>query len=402
MTKKRKIIFCLVSCTVLTVIFLLMLRVMNAQYERRIYSVLGELSQELDGEAMRAVVDYMVGETDPALAEQGKEAILSYGYTGEVFQVMRRFYNLERTGILFLLLLFTVMGGYYLLCQRNEKRMVRDVDRLCDNLEAVINEQEEEITDTESMLPVIQRLNAALERLEYVFTHRLGTARDDYRKSAAFLENISHQIKIPISDMRLRLELMEMKEEDPESELCRNARYCGQQLDRINDLVSRLMKIGQLESNRVTFHFSLNDIQWMMEEIIEECNGISGRKKINYDYAEAEYSVICDPVWIREALLNVVRNCVQYSRDDGDVNISLQRKGMYLNIIVQDEGMPIPVQDLPHIFERFYRAHNSKYSEGFGIGLNLAQLVVKAHHGTITARSMENGAEFEINLPFEK
>lgn len=233
---------------------------------------------------------------------------------------------------------------------------------------------------------VIDQLNHQIELLKI--------AQNDRR---VFIENISHQIKTPLTCISLDLELLENLSDTSKISLYTDS--CYTQIDHIEALLNRLLKIGKLESGKIHYEFMEHNL---LDTISVLCNRLDGQypnKKISLLYDDtASYTMSYDIVWLYEALENIAKNCYLYSYDDG-VEITLTRYESYIKVVLCDHGIGIPKEDLPNIFDRFYRSKQNQNQEGFGIGLNLAKLVIEGHHGTIFAQSDNRSTQFIIHLP---
>ena len=98
--------------------------------------------------------------------------------------------------------------------------------------------------------------------------------------------------------------------------------------------------------------------------------------------------IVCDAMWQVEAISNIIKNCVEHSKNNQEVNVSINSNNVYSQIIIKDNGVGISKNDLPHIFERFYKGKNST-SNSIGIGLALAKTIVNKSNGTIQVESEE-------------
>jgi signal transduction histidine kinase len=116
-----------------------------------------------------------------------------------------------------------------------------------------------------------------------------------------------------------------------------------------------------------------------------------------------QIQVLGDRDKLKQVLLNLVSNAIQYTPESGEVTLGLSKVGKRARLIIRDTGPGIPAEDLPHIFERFYRAEKSRTrskSAGFGLGLSIAYWIVTNHEGEISVESTEGeGTSFEILLP---
>lgn len=106
---------------------------------------------------------------------------------------------------------------------------------------------------------------------------------------------------------------------------------------------------------------------------------------------EAEGELSCDVAWSCEAIGNIVKNCMEHTPDSGTIKVCGKRNPLYSEIVITDSGSGISAEDLPHIFERFYKGRTSEDKGGFGIGLALARMIVTEQNGTLKAENAPDG-----------
>lgn len=210
-----------------------------------------------------------------------------------------------------------------------------------------------------------------------------------------FIENIAHQIKTPLACASLSLEMMEGKNDDVEQTLI--------YLKQIEILMKMLLDIGRLESGKLLM--KKEEIQ--METLLEECRQLLDPKgeKVLFEInscAEDKSLFYGDYEWLKEAIMNILKNCMEHNDDNELIQIVLEQTPNAIGVQVRDHGPGIEEADIEHIFDRFYISRNSKKSHT-GIGLNLSDLVVQKHFGKIKAYNhVDGGAVFEIRLPLHE
>jgi signal transduction histidine kinase len=152
----------------------------------------------------------------------------------------------------------------------------------------------------------------------------------------------------------------------------------------------------RLERNPVDVEALLMELEDTLA-VIASAKGIS----LTFDY-ERNLMAIGDAQWLKHAVLNVIDNAIKYTPEGGFVTVRGTRDGAYVVIDVQDTGMGIPLNAIPHIFERFYRADSSRAKdiEGVGLGLNLAKWILDHHGGEIHVSSeVGKGSDFGLRVP---
>jgi two-component system OmpR family sensor kinase len=235
---------------------------------------------------------------------------------------------------------------------------------------------------------LIAAFNETLERLEHIFTSQ-----------QRFLADVSHELRTPLTVIKGNVALMRrMKQVDEES-----LAGIEDEADRLTRLVVNLLLEAQAESGRLPLHFAPIELDTLLLEVFKEMR-ILARERVQVKLTEIDQIMVNgDRDRLKQVLINLVSNAINYTAQGGEVFLSLGRVGENARIIVRDTGQGISAQDLPHIFERFYRAEKSRSRSkvgGFGLGLSIAHWIVEHHGGRIEVDSVEGqGATFCIYLP---
>ena len=235
---------------------------------------------------------------------------------------------------------------------------------------------------------LIGTFNKTLERLEVLFTSQ-----------QRFLADVSHELRTPLTVVKGNVDLMRrMKRFDEES-----LTSIDQEAGRLTRLVGGLLLLAQAESGKLPLNFQPVELDLLITEVFQEMRIIAGNK-VRVHLNEIDQMLVNgDRDRLKQVLINLVANAIQYTPQDGDVFLSLARVGGQARIVCRDTGTGIPAEDLPHIFERFYRAEKSRtrgQSTGFGLGLSITKWIVEHHSGRIEVTSKEGqGTTFAIWLP---
>lgn len=224
-------------------------------------------------------------------------------------------------------------------------------------------------------------------------------------KSKEFLKDtisdISHQIKTPIAALSIYNELIQNEAEN-QPEIKKLAAFSEREIDRIEILVQNLLKIAKFDAGTIVINKSIENVSEIMNEVKEHFafRADSEKKEIKLS-GDKNLSLLCDRNWLIEAIENIVKNALDHTDAGGQINIEWKRFASFVQIIVKDNGYGIHPEDLPHIFKRFYRSRFSKDIQGIGLGLSLANSIVKAHGGSIEAESEPGkGTTFIMNFLF--
>ena len=211
-----------------------------------------------------------------------------------------------------------------------------------------------------------------------------------------FLSDISHQLKTPLTSMYVINDILE-KEEDKlkrKEFLSKNKA----QLERIEWLISSLLKMATIESGTTKLLKTNVNIKDLINKSLQPINIRLELKDININIEgnnNLEFNL--DFNWMREALLNILKNAYEYTPYGGSININYEDNPLYLMIKITDSGIGINKNEIKNIFKRFYKVN--KDSDGVGIGLNMASKIIEMHDGKIIVTSKPNlGTTFEIRL----
>lgn len=235
---------------------------------------------------------------------------------------------------------------------------------------------------------MVSSFNQTLERLEALFTSQ-----------QRLLADVSHELRTPLTVIKGNVDLMRrMKSLDAES-----LTSIDQEAGRLTRLVGGLLLLAQAESGKLTLAMQKVELDLLLTEVFQEMSVLAGGKvRLHMNEIDQVY-VNGDRDRLKQVFINLTANAIQYTPQGGDVFLSLEQIKEQARVIVRDTGPGIPAEDLPHIFERFYRAEKSRTrgkSTGFGLGLSIVNWIVEKHGGRIEVASQEGkGTTFAIWLP---
>lgn len=218
----------------------------------------------------------------------------------------------------------------------------------------------------------------------------------DKKELKKSLEDISHQLKNPLTSILIMLDnLIDDPNMEPsiQEEFIRDIK---REVININFLVQSILKISKFDSNTITFNRKQRFIKDIIKESIKNISTLCDLKDIKIEITGNENSTInCDFRWQVEAITNILKNCVEHSENGQKIIINYEQNNIYSSIIVKDFGDEIPKEDLPHIFERFYKGKNATI-DSIGIGLSLSKTIIEKDNGKITVESNPSVTTFNI------
>jgi two-component system phosphate regulon sensor histidine kinase PhoR len=220
-----------------------------------------------------------------------------------------------------------------------------------------------------------------------------------------FVANVSHELRTPLSILRGYIETLLDSPKTSREELTRILRVMERHSDRLELLVEDLLTLAQLESNNPNLQMGPVDLSSFLPEMVRDWEKKLTRKQLNVVVdLPTELSPICaDRTRLQEALYNLLDNAVKYSREHGEIRLSARQRDVEIEVAVSDHGIGIRKEDLPRIFERFYRADKARSPDkvrGTGLGLAIVKHIAQLHGGRVEAESeIEKGTTIRVILP---
>ena len=237
----------------------------------------------------------------------------------------------------------------------------------------------------------------------YLARKTLQPIEEVHEAQSRFAADASHELKTPITAMRVETEITltdpKLNLKMAKDQLISNI----EELDKLTALSNNLLKLSRLENTQLKL--SKTNLNKILELAISNVKPLADQKnqKIVLSNMSTDLKVAIDKDLFEEAITTILDNAIKYSPNDSSVTISVNVNPSTVEIKISDEGIGIPEKDLPHIFDRFYRADQSRTKNtvaGFGIGLSIANETIKMHKGSIKVKStIGEGTTFTVTLP---
>lgn len=237
-------------------------------------------------------------------------------------------------------------------------------------------------------------------KVTMMLSEQHGLLQEDKVKLMNAISDISHQLKTPLTSMLVMVDLVSDPNLDERKriEFTTNIRV---QLERIEWLVSSLLKLSKIDAGTITFKKESISPQKVIRKAVDSILIPIDIKQQNLTIkGDDAISFVGDFNWTSEALLNILKNCVEHTDEGGTIAISYTDNPLYTEMTIADNGDGIPKEDLPYIFKRFYRGKNAG-DDSVGIGLAMAYSIVTSQNGDIEVKS-EKGAGTEFTIKFYK
>lgn len=217
---------------------------------------------------------------------------------------------------------------------------------------------------------------------------------NDKNKIKEMVEDISHQIKTPLTSIMINIDNLEEYDNLSDNEKNKIIRDIRKEVERINSLVKSLLTLARLDTNSIEFNNKETFLKKIIDESIDKVKLLAELKNIEIKKeVDKNIKLIADFNWQVEAISNILKNAVEHSKEK--VEIKVENNKIYTEIKIINDGDIINKKDLKHIFERFYKGENSK-PDSIGIGLALSKKIIEAGNGKISVESENNMTIFTI------
>ncbi|XCA84271.1 HAMP domain-containing sensor histidine kinase [Exiguobacterium mexicanum] len=223
---------------------------------------------------------------------------------------------------------------------------------------------------------------------------------EDKQKLTDAISDISHQLKTPLTSMTVMADLLSdpRLSDDKRQEFTHNVQV---QLERMEWLVSSLLKLSKIDAGTIQFKRERVSVPVLVQAVTEPMLvPIDIKMQRLQIKGERDVTFEGDLKWTTEALINILKNCVEHTPEQGELFIDFSENTLYTEIVIRDTGSGIAKQDIPYIFQRFYKGMNAS-DDSVGIGLAMAHSIITSQQGELTVRS-ERGAGTAFQIRFYK
>lgn len=347
----------------------------------------------------------------PELEEEILEEVVANNSTYDGFQFLKRYgldeediiddyiteYKeelLKKDIILYITFVFILLV-VYLLYLRNENKKIKQIDKYI--MDILNNKDTFDIRDYNE--DVLSKLKNDIYKITVLLKEEKEKSLKEKKNLEVILSDISHQIKTPLTSMYVINDLLldDNLDKKKKKEFLNKNRI---QLERIEWLVTSLLKISRLDSGTIKLQKQKVDVCDLIETVIEPLKiPIELKNQELLLDIEDDLKINVDLEWTSEALINILKNAYEHTPKGGTIEVSARENPIYTEITILDNGEGIDSDSISHIFERFYKGDSHK--ESIGIGLNMAKTIVEKENGVIEVDS-KRGEFTSFTIKFYK
>lgn len=243
----------------------------------------------------------------------------------------------------------------------------------------------------------LSRLRNELYKTTVILREAAENSEEEKEKLSIAIADISHQLKTPLSSIRIMLDNISDNPDMPQEIREDFIQDISKQVEHMSSLVISLLKTAKFDAGTIKMENEEIDAKKLIDSVINNLAILIEIKEIEVITKIDEKAIfIADYKWQQEALTNILKNAIEHSQPKSNIYIIVENTSIFLKIKIKDEGQGIEQKDLKHIFERFYKAKNCN-EDSIGIGLSLAKTIIEQNNGYIKATSeVGKGTLFEI------
>ena len=399
--KNKNIKLIIIPLTIVTIITCIVISMQTYSQYKKI--------SVITNEKISGIIEYIIKE-NPAIDtkniiqilnsneyKDGEEELKKYGINIEEVNSIIAVQKQMKTNIILNIILIVLFSVLYMaiifiyLKQRDKK-----INQITQYINEIKN-RKYDLDINENSEDELSNLKNELYKITIMLKEESEISRQDKEKIKMSVEDISHQLKTPLTSIMIMLDNLKDNPNMDEDTKQKFIFEISKQVDWINWLVISILKLSRLEANVVKFSDNKINVKKFIDEIIDNLEipiEIKNQKIIIE--GNKDVSFIGDYKWQQEAITNIIKNAIEHNKENGKITIKYEENVLFTKITIIDEGQGIAKEDLKHIFERFYKAQNSS-DNSVGIGLSLAKNIIEKNNGMINCKSeIGNGTEFMV------
>ncbi len=332
-------------------------------------------------------------------SNKNSDDILSkYGINDKNSSIIENDKLFKKYIIIDLLVLVVIILVIYLFFIINKFRRTKKINKIIE-LISKINRRNFAIDIEDYTEDELSALKQEIYKTSLMLRSEADNSLKDKLNLKDSLSDISHQLKTPLTSITIMIDNILDNEEMDSKTRRKFLINIKREIININFLVQNLLKISKFDANVIKFNKEEVFIKDIVNEAIKKVSALSELKGISIKVSGDKNATInCDFMWEVEAISNIIKNSIEHINSDGFVEINYTKNKVYSRILIRDNGIGIDSDDLPYIFDRFYKGKNTS-RDSVGIGLALSKSIIEKDNGSVSVKSTPNiGTIFTIKF----
>lgn len=325
----------------------------------------------------------------PAMVE-GRSVLIEEGYSKAGITATLRAWVVALAWGLVLLIVLTILGGYFV-----AQRALHPVDKIIRAADRISSRNLSE------RLPVPDTRDE-LERLSTTLNHMIQRLEESFQHTQRFLADASHELRTPLTILQAELEAI-LGRAQVNRDLRDVAGSALEEVERLRNIVESLFALSRLDTGEALNRSEPFDLGELVASTADQMSLLAEDKKISITCHAADRLIVQgDRARLKQVAVNLLDNAIKYTPEGGEIHVRTTAREDKAVLEVSDNGIGIPGEALPHVFERFYRVDKARSRQlgGAGLGLSIVKSICTAHSGRVNVQSKEGqGSSFIVELP---
>lgn len=365
------------------------------EYNNGVYELIGLIKEKYSDVSEEDIINILNGKENQEYIEEGISIAKNYGIENKEPTILKLEDSknniiIYSSGIIIALAIFITI--IWIINNLIQKRKISKITEYIKE----INRKNYELKIKENGEDELSNLRNELYKITIMLKEEAENSKKDKKFLAKSLQDISHQIKTPLTSISIMLDEIKDNENMDDTTKQKFIYEISRQAENISFLTISLLKLSKLDSGTVEFEKEKYDLEKLVNEAIRNLEIPLEIKNQEVIISLKEAYIIGDYKWTLEAITNIIKNCIEHTKENKKIYVEIRETNVYTELIIKDEGEGIEEKDLKHIFDRFYKGKNSS-ENSFGIGLSLSKSILEKQNASITCTSKLNeGTTFKI------
>ena len=390
---KKTLIFIIITSVFSLVLFGLLLnyqyKTYTINYNNKINSLINEVINKYPEVNESDLVGILNSESEDDLLNK-------YGINDKSSSVIENDKLFKKYLFIDLSILFIIIITLYVYFVINKSKRTKKINKIIE-LISKINKRNFDIDIEDYTEDELSILKQEVYKTSLMLRSEADNSLKDKLNLKDSLSDISHQLKAPLTSITIMIDNILDNDEMDSKTRRKFLINIKREIININFLVQNLLKLSKFDANVIKFNKDEVLIKDIVDEAIKKVSALSELKGVSIKVSGDKGSTIkCDFMWEVEALSNIIKNSIEHIEKDGFVEVNYTKNKVYSRILIRDNGVGINSEDLPYIFDRFYKGKNTS-KDSVGIGLALSKSIIEKDNGSISVKSTPNiGTIFTI------
>ena len=393
---KKVVITGLILILISSLTIFIVLTIQYKNYEKIVNLTISNLIDEIMEKYPETDEQELIRIINSENPEQKDEVLSKYGYTNNISYIKELENSMNtsiRINIAIIILLGVIAIIVALIYTNKRDKSLRSINKYLDK----VNNGNYELKIEDNGEDEISRLRNELYKTTILLRESAENSEKEKTNLSNSLADISHQLKTPLTSIRIMLDNIEENPNMDEKTRNEFIEEISRQIDWISSLVISLLKLAKFDAGAIVMQDTQINVKKLIDNVINNLAIMIDIKNIKIEEKIDEDVILrADYNWQLEALTNIIKNCIEHSKEDSKIKIEVENNSIFVKIKITDEGEGIAKEDLSHIFERFYKSKQAS-ENSIGIGLSLAKTIIEKENGYIKVDSeLGKGTTFEI------